>query len=186
MKVLGPMMAVVGLVWFVGCTERESSSPTAPSVHGPQAVSPVAGQFIQYSPQQSAQLLAGGLAPKSERIKAALGGTVTNGGFTVRIPAFALPADTTVTITPTSAFVMTCDIQPSGLQFSPNIPVTLAFDYRGTTADPLSPNYIPGPVTAVWFNPSISSWMVIGGTDYPIQREFDSTLGHFSYYALAK
>ena len=65
-------------------------------------------------------------------------------------------------------------------------PATLTFDYRNTTADPSSPGYIPGTLTAAWLNPSQSLWISIGGTDDPAHKQLTVSLGHFSYYALAK
>src|SRR5205823_227515 len=99
---------------------------------------------------------------------------------------FSLFADTTITLTPSSAFVVSCSVEPTGLQFGLNNPVTMSFDYRGTSADPLSPNYTGDPLFALWFNSSNSSWSNIGGFDDEANKRCNVMLGHFSYYALAK
>ncbi len=175
--ILVSAMVALGLVWTSGCGETPATAPAA---------SGGAPRLMQYSPEQSKQLQLDGMlgTGNKELVKAGDGGTVEAGNFTLVIPEGALAQNTLISLIPTDPNTMVCDIEPSGLQFLK--PVTLTFNYRGTSADPTSRNYVPGSLVGVWMDPNISQWVGIGGTDNSKDLEFSVPLSHLSYYALSK
>jgi len=69
--------------------------------------------------------------PMSQMVSAADGGTVTNGRFTLEIPAGALSNDTEITMEMLQGGTLGVELGPHGLTF--NTPVTLSMDLHGTT-----------------------------------------------------
>ena len=112
----------------------------------------------------------------SKRIRASTGGYVELEGFRVDIPAGALPADTTITISlpvdPVMGKRVIAEFLPHGIQF--NTPVTLSFPLQGVAL----------PLSAIevgrWEN---GGWTSLGGTVSPNGKRLSSTTPHFSTYA---
>jgi hypothetical protein len=116
-----------------------------------------------------------GTRTASKRIIASQGGFVELNGFRVDIPAGALPADTTVTITLPSDNVLgkrlIADFEPHGVQFS--TPVTLTFPLVGVllNGDPIE--------VARWEN---GGWTSLGGSVNLLGTKLTGQTPHFSTY----
>lgn len=162
------------LLVVAGCSEIRET-PLAPETQ-PRAstlleVEPDVTQLLQFlgTPDLSGQRSA------SKRISAATGGFVEINGFRVDIPAGALPADTTVTITlPGDALAaerVVAEFEPHGIRF--NAPVTLSFPLTGVilTGDPIE--------VARWEN---GGWTSLGGSMSADGSVLSGTTPHFSTY----
>lgn len=116
-----------------------------------------------------------GTRTASKRILASQGGFVELNGFRVDIPAGALPADTTVTITLPSDNVLgkrlIAEFAPHGVQFS--TPVTLTF--------PLTGVLLSGAAIEVgrWEN---GGWTSLGGSVSSLGTKLTGQTPHFSTY----
>ncbi len=176
-------LGLLGVVALVGCVDSSLQAPSIvdASTSGKptiaQNATPVAVSMVRYAtpitPMTTVRMIGAG------------GGTISTGRFTLTIPAGALSATTAVSLNEVSNYQMQVQIEPTGLAFS--TPATLQFNYTGTSADPSSPNYIPGgSLSALWFDPSLSQWTNIGGSDNSSTKLFSTSLNHLSYYALAK
>jgi hypothetical protein len=147
-----------------------SSLPDAPAaVLGAPSVS-VAG-LLQFAEIPDLT----GTRQASKRILAAEGGFVELHGFRVDIPAGALPADTTVTITlpsdPLLGKRLMAEFEPHGVQFS--TPATLSFPLAGVVLG-------GGPIgVARWEN---GAWNDIGGAVSGDGKVLSATTPHFSAY----
>jgi hypothetical protein len=117
-----------------------------------------------------------GTRTASKYITAADGGFVELNGFRVDIPAGALPADTTVTITlPSDALLakrVMAEFEPHGIQFS--TPATLSFPLAGVvlSGQPFG--------VARWEN---GAWNDIGGSVSLDGTVLSATTPHFSAYS---
>jgi hypothetical protein len=112
----------------------------------------------------------------SKRIVAAEGGFVELNGFRVDIPAGALPADTTVTLTlpsdPLLGKRVIAEFEPHGVQFS--TPATLSFPLTGVLLN-------GSPIgVARWEN---GAWTEIGGVVSADGAVLSATTPHFSAYS---
>jgi hypothetical protein len=112
----------------------------------------------------------------SKRIVATEGGFVELNGFRVDIPAGALPADTTVTLTlpsdPLLGKRVIAEFEPHGVQFS--TPATLSFPLAGVLLN-------GSPIgVARWEN---GAWTEIGGVVSADGTVLSATTPHFSAYS---
>ena len=184
-------LALVGmctLTLVAGCTDQSvapaSDARPAPAARltgtkGPATplITALVPTFVQYSSPISLAVGA--------RLVGSAGGTFSIGPFSLTIPSGAVLLPLTLTVASTNVLFEQCSIEPTGTLFLK--PVTLTYSYAGTSADPASPNYLPGGVlTGEWFDPSSSLWTPIGGTDNSTAKTFSVSLKHLSYYALAK
>ncbi|HEX6041443.1 hypothetical protein [Longimicrobium sp.] len=116
-----------------------------------------------------------GTRSTSKRIVAAEGGFVELNGFRVDIPAGALPADTTVTITLPGDNVLAkrlvAEFEPHGVQF--NTPVTLTFPLTGVLWSGA------GIEVARWEN---GAWTSLGGSVNLLGTKLTGQTPHFSTY----
>ena len=176
-------LGLLGVVALIGCVDSNLQAPTVVGANSSgkpsivQNVTPVAVSFVRYAtpitPATTIRTIGSG------------GGTITTTRFTLTIPAGAISAVTAISLNEVNVNQMQVQIEPTGLAFA--TPATLAFNYTGTSADPASPNYIPGgTLMATWFDPSTSLWTNIGGSDNSTAKTFTTSLNHLSYYALAK
>jgi hypothetical protein len=142
--------------------------------------------LVRYDPHAKDAQLAATTAPVTKKISALMGGTIQNGPYLLVIPPAALSRDTNISLAAVAGQDLECQLEPTGLTFQ--LPVTLTFNYTGTSADPNSATYTPSQngLAAVWLNTSTSQWTNIGGVDVPLFKQFTATLSHFSYYALSK
>ncbi len=178
---LGIVLSVSALGVVAGCTY--DSAPTGINRDAPQGVQlAIAPDLVNYSSQQTQQLLDSGLPAAYMLVNARKGGKITNGAFTLTIPGGALAQDTQISLAPASAYQMACQVEPTGLQLRPGYQATLAFTWSGTDAESAAPSSL----NARWFDPSNSQWVRIDGAGNAQKKRFDAYLTHFSYYALAK
>ncbi len=169
------VLAAALLLALAGCSDQ--SQPTLPAPPAQQEVLGVLGgtlglngvlQFLGL-PDLS------GTRTASKRIIASEGGFVEINGFRVDIPAGALPADTTVTITLPSDNVLgkrlIAEFAPHGVQFS--TPVTLTFPLTGVlwTGTPIE--------VARWEN---GAWTSLGGSVNLLGTKLTGQTPHFSTY----
>jgi hypothetical protein len=164
-------LAAALLVALSGCSE--SSQPTLAAPPRPSALlgdaSSLAG-VLQFTALPDLS----GTRTASKRITASQGGFVELNGFRVDIPAGALPADTTVTITLPADTVLgrrlVAEFQPHGVQFS--TPVTLTF--------PLAGVLVLGTVeVARWED---GGWTSLGGSVNLLGTKLTGQTPHFSTY----
>ena len=163
----------VGLV--VGCGRM----PTAPNVTtqaGAEVASPAAepgglGSTIGDALNQIV---------KTIELVGDVGGTLTNGRWTVDVPPRAVDGNGSVSITVVSANSPGCqlDITPVTLnQFS--TPVTLTADCSSVPSAALS-NYV-----IYWFNPGTRQWVQVAGSKVDLTRKVvTAPLKHFSQYSV--
>jgi len=111
-------------------------------------------------------------------VKAAEGGVVSCGRFTVVIPAGALAEDTEITISRPDPMLVMCELGPHGLQFEK--PVTLRIDYSGTAAEDAESELSNFGV--YWFNEDAGRWELVGKEIDPGSDVVQAQLLHFSDY----
>ncbi len=180
---VGSAVGLLAVVALAGCVDSNLQAPSVvdqntsgkPAIV--QNVTPTPITFVRYespiTPSTAAKLIGPG------------GGTLTTGRFTLTVPAGALSSAAVFSLNEVNVDKMQLQVEPTGLSFA--TPATLQFNYTGTSADPASSNYVPGGnLSAAWFDPSISSWTNIGGSDNSTSKIFTVSLNHLSYYALAK
>jgi len=112
-------------------------------------------------------------------IKAANGGVVSIGRYSVIVPPRALANDTAITLTikERTGFVE-CELLPHGIKFS--TPVKLVMNLNGTSAS------LTDKLTVFWFDDKAGKWVDIGGA-YDTKSLFLSVdLPHFSTYAAGR
>jgi hypothetical protein len=165
-------LLVLLLAALAGCSDLHQ--PTLSSVSAPRTV---LGNSISLN---GVLTFAGmpdlsGTRTASKRIIASQGGFVELNGFRVDIPAGALPADTTVTITLPSDNVLgkrlIADFEPHGVQFS--TPATLTFPLTGVllSGDPIE--------VGRWEN---GAWTSLGGSVNSLGTRLTGQTPHFSTY----
>ena len=165
-------LAAALLLALAGCSDLSQPTLSAPPSH-----SDVLGGSINLNGVLQFVGMPGLLGPRtaSKRIIASQGGFVELNGFRVDIPAGALPADTTVTITLPSDNVLgkrlIADFEPHGVQFS--TPVTLTFPLTGVllSGDPIE--------VARWEN---GGWTSLGGSVNLLGTKLTGQTPHFSTY----
>lgn len=165
-------LAAALLAVLAGCSDLSQ-----PTLSTPQTSLSVLGGSISLNGvlQFSGMPDLTGTRSASRRIVASEGGFVEINGFRVDIPAGALPADTTVTITLPSDNVLgkrlIAEFQPHGVQF--NTPVTLTFPLTGVlwSGDPVE--------VARWEN---GAWTSLGGSVDPLGTRLTGQTPHFSTY----
>lgn len=178
--VLLAALPILSAVWVVGCQDL-TVAPAENVVYS-------APHLVQYTHSskttRNLELTDEGSDDGSGLVRARQGGHISSGNFELFVPAGALPANTVLTLVPSSEVDMACALEPTGTVFLK--PVTLKFRYQETDADDDEAAYVPGVLEAVWLDPSSSRWVGIGGTDDSDGKEFSVSLDHFSYYALSK
>jgi hypothetical protein len=119
----------------------------------------------------------------STAVVTALGGVVSAGGTSVSIPAGALLAPTTVTVTIPASNLMEIDVSVEGVEhFTFELPVTVTLSYARCTRSDID----HAPLT-VWYIDAVTKAPLepMGGVDDKLTRTVTFTTGHLSGYALA-
>ncbi len=122
-------LALLANVLFVGCAENRSPIAPAASQHPPDAGGIVQSPMVIQNPMPLSAPLA--LKTVSKRIPARTGGCLTVGTVRVQIPARALGADTTITLSLTDLEQVRFRIEPVDLQLSR--PARVTFDHLDRT-----------------------------------------------------
>ena len=168
-------LAAALLLALAGCSDQ--SQPTLPPPPAQQDLLGVLGGTLSLN--GVLQFLGmpdlSGTRTTSKRIIASQGGFVELNGFRVDIPAGALPADTTVTITLPSDNLLgkrlIAEFAPHGVQF--NTPVTLTFPLIGVL-------WSGAPIeVARWEN---GAWTSLGGSVNLLGTKLTGQTPHFSTY----
>lgn len=168
-------LAAALLLALAGCSDQSQPTLSAPPTQ--QDLLSVLGGTLNLNGvlQFSGMPDLSGTRTASKRILASQGGFVELNGFRVDIPAGALPADTTVTITLPSDNVLgkrlIAEFAPHGVQFS--TPVTLTFPLTGVlwSGSPIE--------VARWEN---GAWTSLGGSVNLLGTELTGQTPHFSTY----
>jgi len=160
----------LALVLLAGC----STSPLAPERSGApnQALSTgTTGSNLSLLP--STTLLV------SKTVNGLLGGVITAGDWTVKIPAGAFVGIGTISVRVPDTSVRKCELSifPSLLN-SFLVPVTLSC--RLPNADAAS-TYV-----MMWWDPATSTWKTIPSTTSTMTLSCDAPLPHFSTYSCGK
>ena len=166
---------LAGLLALAGCSDQ--SQPTLPAPPTQQDLLSVLGGTLNLNGvlQFAGMPDLSGTRTASKRIIASQGGFVELNGFRVDIPAGALPADTTVTITLPGDNVLAkrliAEFEPHGVQFS--TPVTLTFPLSGVlwSGNPIE--------VARWEN---GAWTSLGGSVNSLGTKLTGQTPHFSTY----
>lgn len=112
-----------------------------------------------------------------------LGGLVSVGGTSVSIPAGALLAATTVTVTVPASQYMEVDVSVEGLEhFIFELPVTITVSYARCNRSDID----HAPLMAWYIDSETNAPLeLMGGVDDKLTRTVTFTTGHLSGYALA-
>jgi len=191
------LLVLVGLaVSGVGCGQMATSPLTQTAVmtsqteSAPLTVAPADGSSSPATPSTSSgpalmtsQSLIGivdALLVRTLTLVGSLGGTLTNGRWTVAIPPNAISGTATVTVGVTSLTSSACqlDILPlSQNHFA--VPVTLTVDCRAVSADQLA------GYTIFWYDPVANKWVPVQGAQVNlVNKTVSAPLAHFSRYAV--
>jgi hypothetical protein len=100
------------------------------------------------------------------------GGQVTYGRYQVTLPAGALAADTYITVRDPGSWMVSCELEPHGIQFL--VPVELQVDLHGL-------HYSPYTDWSIFWLAAEDQWENEGGTFE--NEKVRTTLWHFSTYA---
>ncbi|HMI31298.1 MAG TPA: hypothetical protein VK527_06125 [Candidatus Limnocylindrales bacterium] len=161
---------LLALVLLAGC----STSPLAPEQSGApnQALSTgTTGSNLSLLP--STTLLV------SKTVNGLLGGVITAGDWTVKIPAGAFLGIGTVTVRVPDPSVRKCELSifPSLLNLF-RVPVTLSCRLPNADA--------AGTYVMMWWDPATSTWKTIPSTSSATKLTCDAPLPHFSTYGCGK
>jgi hypothetical protein len=110
----------------------------------------------------------------SQSINGSVGGQVSNGRFTLTVPAGAFTGTRTITVALSEVDELQCELYPEGLQFS--VPATLAISLSGTSLDDDS------AATVAWYNPGAAVWVDMNGAFDVATHSVRAALPHFSIY----
>lgn len=167
-----PIALAAALLALAGCSDQSQPTLSVPEQHSASLSNGISlNGVLQFSGMPDLS----GTRTASRRIIASEGGFVELNGFRVDIPAGALPADTTVTITLPSDNVLgkrlIAEFSPHGVQF--NTPVTLTFPLTGVlwTGDAIE--------VARWEN---GAWTSLGGSVDLTGTRLTGQTPHFSTY----
>jgi hypothetical protein len=168
-------LALAGLVIIavLGCGQLPTAPQSAALASAPET-------------SQPASLLGGivdglvGLIVQTLNLVGSLGGILSNGRWTVSIPAGAVDGNASV-----SLGVSTLDSPQCALQISPadknhfSVPVTLTVDCRNVSSSVLATYVIR------WLDPSTGQWVTVAGSKVDLTRKTVSApLQHFSKYSV--
>jgi hypothetical protein len=108
-----------------------------------------------------------------------LGGTVTNGRYSVEIPAGAIDGSGKVSLVMVDPNKMIVDLSITPLSLNSfSVPVTLVADTRGLA--------LTEPLTIYYYDPVQRKWIDLGATRDPNTGRLTVKLYHFSRYATGK
>ena len=167
--------AALATLILIGC----GGMPTGP------ASAPAAFSSSTGSSAQPASLIGGvvdgvvGLLVRTLNLVGSLGGLLSNGRWTVTIPAGAVDGSATVSLGVSSSTSASCQlgITPADKNHF-TVPVTLTIDCRSVPSDQLA-NY-----TIYWFDPSTGQWVEVAGSKVDLtNKRVSAPLAHFSQYA---
>jgi hypothetical protein len=184
---LGLMICLsLSLLVLAGCSSDRTQNPATPSqspaepewltVNGawePQAVALGAVKANAKSGSQAGNPPSTPPGHRSAEIDGAVGGTVTEGRFTLYFPPGSFVGTQLITINDQSGPYIECDLEPEGLQFS--APVTLTVDLAGINGE-------IGSISVFWYNPDTTNWYDINGAYDLNSHTVSATLAHFSLY----
>lgn len=160
-------------LFVAGCSSLPSSSNvTAPAAPDPEVVDTTAttATIAPSKPTLSAS--------RSMYLRAALGGTVRAGNFTVVVPPLALPDDAIVTVRQPdlSKPVVELSITPEDRN-NFRLPVLLVADVSPMDSPLVSVSYLS------WWNPVASKWEPVSGSTVNVAGlSVTAPLMHFSTY----
>lgn len=107
---------------------------------------------------------------------------VSAGRCVLDVPAGALDAPATFTVSQHDSTLLDFELGPHGATFSQ--PVTLCVSYAGTNADPSSPNYDGSAPKLFWYDEAEGEWREVSGVNDAANRKYTVKLDHFSRYAV--
>ncbi len=181
-RILLVMALAAGL--FVGCGNAPTAPQTGANASGSTGV-------VAAAPRNGDDLtlvsgvgtLVGGvvsLLVRTLQLVGSLGGSLSNGRWTVVIPANAVGGDATVSLAVSSSTASDCQlgITPSTLNHF-SVPVTLTIDCRNMTTDQLRASVIR------WLDPSTGKWVAVAGSTVDLNaKTVSAPLQHFSQYSV--
>ena len=121
-----------------------------------------------------------GLLTRTLQLVGFLGGSLTNGRWTIQVPPHAISGNGTVSIGVANLASDNCQlgILPLSLNHF-STPVTLTVDCRSVPAQQLA------GYTIFWFDPSTSRWVPVEGSQVDlVHKTVHAPLAHFSRYAV--
>ncbi len=133
-------------------------------------VTPVAGDLV-YNPLVVSLVLPG------------LESTVQAGRWKLDFHLGSLLLPKPISISQASDGTMRVQLGPDGTHFGTPVDVTIRYD--GTSADPASPNWVPGTQpTFLWWDPAHSVWVEMPSTNDRAHKVLHAKLQHFSTYGV--
>jgi hypothetical protein len=109
--------------------------------------------------------------------------TLAGGRYELAFPVGAVGQATQVKLTEPDSSKILFELEPHGAQFA--VPVVLTIDYRGTNADPDSPNYDGSMPVLYWFDDRAAAWVEVRGVSDVGDKRHIVQLDHFSTYSLS-
>jgi len=175
-KLFIPLALALAVATAFGCGRM----PTAPAAADP-AVS-TSSQRVAQSDGLIGDVVGGllKLVFRVLNVVGSIGGTLTNGRWTVNIPPDAIGGNATVSLGTASSTSTGCqlEIQPLSLNHFSR-PVMLVADCRDV------PDYKLRTYVMYWFNPSTGQWVQVSGSTVNMtSRTVTAPLQHFSAYSV--
>jgi hypothetical protein len=166
-----------------GTAPQAASTTVADSPSGDGSASTLTG-----TTNESSSLLSGipilgaitGLITRTLQLIGFIGGSLTNGRWTVQVPPNAVSGNGTVSIGVASLTSDNCQlgILPLSLNHF-STPVTLTVDCRSVPAQDLA------GYTIFWYDPSTGHWVPVAGSQVDlVHKTVHAPLSHFSRYAV--
>jgi len=177
-----PLLAALLLVSMTGCAgDPTTTSPGAAPVYS--VTNPPPTLEAPPVPGMAGQGLLDWLLVGKQLVLPGLTTKVLGGREELRFAPGSLSLLTLVTIHEADPNKVLFQLGPHGILFG--TPVTLNISYKGTNADPSSPNFDGSVPELLWLNPQ-GVWEAVPGTNDTVNRIYTAKLAHFSTYTLAK
>ncbi|NOT34508.1 MAG: hypothetical protein HOP12_10095 [Candidatus Eisenbacteria bacterium] len=174
-------VAAVLLAW--GCGVSQPFRPTALTPNAlPPTPEPILGRTMEVVP--------GGPGPGPLPVEQSFdvvvephrSSQVSGGRFKLTFPSGAVQQTIDAKLTQPDTSQVLFELEPHGQQFT--VPMVLEISYKGTVADPDSPDYDGSVPVLRWFNPGSGVWEEVRGVRDEAERVHIVELRHFSTYAL--
>ena len=172
---------VLVLAWGCGAQHPMRPSALSPEILPPPpqaALSSRAKELEVGEPGTgtAVEVLDGVVTPAAER-------TLAGGRYELAFPVGAVGHTTHVKLTAPDSSKILFELEPHGSEFA--VPVVLTIDYRGTNADPDSPNYDGSMPVLYWFDDRAAAWVEVRGVSDVGDKRHIVQLDHFSTYSLS-